>query len=75
MEWDWEYISINRLGDVDVPCTVEVEGGDEPCLVHISAGELSLYGIDVEGKEPVELTDEETYTILSCVEGKIENRY
>lgn len=73
MEWDWEYISINRLGDVDVPCVVTVDGNDSPCHVHISAGVLSQYGVDVEGRTPTELTDEETYTILDCVEERIEN--
>lgn len=75
VEWDWEYISINRKGDVDVPCVITLEQGDEPYHVHLPASELSQYGIDVVGKEPVELTDGETEAILDMVEAKIQAEY
>jgi hypothetical protein len=75
IDWDWEYISINSKGDVDVPCVVNLDHGSEPCHVHLSTGELSQYGINVEGKEPVELTDGETDAILDMVESKIQAKY
>ena len=75
VEWDWEYISINRKGDVDVPCTITLDYGDEPFHCHLSAGELEQYGINVEGKEPKELTDGETEAILDMVEAKIQAEY
>ena len=75
IEYEWAYISINSEGDVDVPCTVTLDYGTEPYHVRLPAGELEQYGIDVEGKEAVELTDDETEAILGMVEAKIQAKY